>query len=259
MKRFLFISLGILVSLASLAQTPYSRVKLYADRQQLLELAANGLNFEGVEMKADEYAICELSQQELSRLEAMGVEYEVLIADMASYYRERNEPFLSRLDEIKSMDYALNFQWPVPDGFELGTCGGFLTIDQCMEHLDNMAAQYPNLISGKDRSGIVALYYLPTLFYSRMPVKATAGETIKDTKFDYTVGNEGGITVVAPAKPTSLFQFRRKLQAKGFSRFLIDLSSHKTSQNTLKRLLRNFENEKSEQPSSTFNFKKGLT
>lgn len=126
-------------------------------------------------------------------------------------------------------------------------------------HIYSQEQEYPNLISGKDRSGIVPLYYFPTLFYSRMPVKAGAGETIKDTKFEYTVNNKNGITMVAPAKPTSLFQFRSKLQIKGFNRFLIDLSSHKASQNTLKRLLRNFENEKSEQPSSTFNFKKGLT
>ena len=45
------------------------------------------------------------------------------------------------------MEYTLSRDWPVPEGFDLGTCGGFLTIDQAMEHLDSMAAQYPDLIS----------------------------------------------------------------------------------------------------------------
>ncbi len=44
---------------------------------------------------------------------------------------------------------TLSRDWPVPEGFELGTCGGFLTIDQLLATLDNMATLYPDLISPK--------------------------------------------------------------------------------------------------------------
>jgi hypothetical protein len=147
MKRFLFISLGILMALSSTAQTSYSRVKLFADRQQLIELASKGVIIENGEIREGVFVICELSQDELLKVDESGLEYEVMISDMTTYYQERNEPYLSRLDEMKQMDYQMNSEWPVPDGFELGTCGGFLTIDQCMDHLDSMAAQYPHLIT----------------------------------------------------------------------------------------------------------------
>ncbi|NTV83466.1 MAG: zinc carboxypeptidase, partial [Bacteroidales bacterium] len=147
MKRLLFTALFLTVILFVDAQSQYSRVKLFAGHEQLQELAARGLQIDHGVIKAGVYVICELSAKDLSIADDAGVSYEILIEDVTKYYVERNEPYMSRLDEIKKMEYELSFEWPVPEGFELGTCGGFLTIDQCMEHLDNMATQYPDLVS----------------------------------------------------------------------------------------------------------------
>jgi len=129
------------------AQTRYSRVKLFAGHDELLALAAKGLSIDHGVFKAGVYVICELSDRELAIAEAAGIRYEVEIPDMTKYYKERNEPYLSKLDEIKHAKYTLSRDWPVPAGFELGTVGGFLSIDQAMEHLDNMATLYPDLVS----------------------------------------------------------------------------------------------------------------
>jgi hypothetical protein len=45
-----------------------------------------------------------------------GIQYEVLIEDVSEFYAERNEPYLSQLDEIKKMQYTLSRDWPVPAG-----------------------------------------------------------------------------------------------------------------------------------------------
>ncbi len=129
------------------AQGLYSRVKLYANHDQLLDLASHGLAIDHGVFKANVYVICELSEAELAKVNASGLHYEVLIPDMTKYYVERNKPYMSKLDEVKRMEYDLSRDWPVPEGFELGTCGGFLTINQAMESLDSMTSQYPNLIS----------------------------------------------------------------------------------------------------------------
>jgi carboxypeptidase T len=147
MKRLFFTVILSIMMLIVAAQTQFSRVKLFADQNDLANLASRGVAVDHGVFKAGVYVICELSERELAIVDAASIRYEVLIPDMTKYYVERNEPFLSKLDEIKHAKYILSRDWPVPEGFELGTCGGFLTIDQVMEHLDNMATLYPDLIS----------------------------------------------------------------------------------------------------------------
>jgi carboxypeptidase T len=149
MKRLLFAAFFSLMMLFVTAQNQYSRVKLFTGHDQLLDLASKGLPIDHGVFKAGVYVICELSAKELKIVDEAGIRYEVLIEDVSKYYAERNQPYMSDLDRFKRMEYALSRDWPVPEGFELGTCGGFLTIDQMLAHLDNMADLYPDLISPK--------------------------------------------------------------------------------------------------------------
>lgn len=147
MKKFFLIALISASTMFVCAQGPYSRVKLFADKDKIASLASNGLILDHGITKEGSYVICELSADELLVVESSGVAYEILIPDVTAFYEERNAPFLSQLEEIKRMEYVLNREWPVPEGFELGPVGGFLTIDQAMEHLDSMASIYPEMIS----------------------------------------------------------------------------------------------------------------
>jgi putative protease len=121
---------------------------------------------------------------------------------------------------------------------------------------------YPNLISGKDRMGIIPLYFYPELFYSRMPVSVKSEKTktanLKDRSFKYKKVMRDGISIVVPEIPVSLLQYKDKLYQKGFRRFLIDFSHVKPSQNIFKKILRKLHYSETEQPSSSFNFKMGL-
>jgi hypothetical protein len=149
MKRLLFTATLSLLVLFVAAQTQYSRVKIFANQDELNILASMGLAIDHGVFKAGVYVICEIPEAELAIADAAGIRYEVMIEDVSKFYEERNKPYLSKLDEVKRMEYALSRDWPVPEGFELGTCGGFLTINQAMEHLDNMATLYPDLISSR--------------------------------------------------------------------------------------------------------------
>lgn len=149
MKRILLALLISCFALFSFAQDRYSRVKIFANQEELQGLASKGLAIDHGVFKAGVYVICELSQQEISTVEASGIRYEVLIPDVSKYYEDRNAPFTGHMDDLKRATYELSRDWPVPEGFELGSVGGFLSIDQCLEELDSMAAQYPDLISPK--------------------------------------------------------------------------------------------------------------
>lgn len=150
MKRILFLAIFSCLFLYNSAQDTYSRVKIFANHEQLQSLAAQGVALDHGIFKAGVYVICELSAAEIDIIKGSNLDYEVLIADVTAFYRERNEPYLNDPDAVKRAVYDLSDEWPVPEGFELGTCGGFLTIDQCMEHLDSMASQYPELVSPRE-------------------------------------------------------------------------------------------------------------
>lgn len=117
-----------------------------------------------------------------------------------------------------------------------------------------------NLLHGKDRSGIVPLHFTPQLFYSRMPVKTIneSGNFKDDTNIDYHVEKREGVTITLPNKPVSLFQNKQDLIKRGFRQFLIDVSFTPASQNTFKTLIKRYFKGEQVQPSTSFNFKKGL-
>lgn len=117
-----------------------------------------------------------------------------------------------------------------------------------------------NLLRGKDRSGIVPLHFTPQLFYSRMPVKTNSesGHFKDDTNIEYHVEKREGVTITLPNKPVSLLQNKQDLIKRGFRQFLIDVSFTPASQNTFKTLIKRYFKGEQVQPSTSFNFKKGL-
>ncbi len=116
-----------------------------------------------------------------------------------------------------------------------------------------------NLLLGNDRFGIIPVYFYPQLFYSRMPVKLhKEDELIDDMQGEFEKDLRDGITIVYPKHPVTWMQQKNKLIKEGFKRFMIDLTHEKPSSNTFKRLIKNFQQAKQAQPSTSFNMKKGL-
>lgn len=118
--------------------------------------------------------------------------------------------------------------------------------------------EFDNLLSGANRSQLIPMHFYPKLFFSRQPVKISENGLTDDQQQNYHKTVRNGMTVILPDKPVSLFQYTSKLINKGFNQFLIDLSFEKPSKHTLKRLLKKLRNSEQDQPSTTFNFKKGL-
>ena len=118
-----------------------------------------------------------------------------------------------------------------------------------------------NLFSVKNKKGIVPVYFYPELFYSRMPVKIEDEfqQFTDDKNYEFQRIVRNGITIVVPQNPVSLTQYKSKIEAKGFGRYLIDVSYEKPSDKRLNTIIGRLKDSKQIQPSTTFNFKKGLT
>ena len=110
------------------------------------------------------------------------------------------------------------------------------------------------------KSGIVPLYFYPELFYSRMPVHLENSEEFAgvDTKTKYKRYRKNGVTIIVPDRAVSILQHKNRLSKMGFSNYLIDVSYDIFSKNRLKTLKTRFLKSEQIQPTTTFNFTKGL-
>ncbi|NQV18224.1 MAG: U32 family peptidase [Armatimonadetes bacterium] len=149
----------------------------------------------------------------------------------------------------------------------------FLKEEKIWSYVYPLENDFQNLTFGKDRKGIVPLFFVPELFYSRMPVflnhqdtpirsyfptgQATA-QSFKDRDFNYQKIVRDGITVIVPEIPVSVLQHKNKLFKAGFRRFLIDFSHLNPSQKTFNRILKKYQTSSPEYPGTIFNFKDGL-
>jgi Collagenase and related proteases len=131
--------------------------------------------------------------------------------------------------------------------------------ERISEYIYPLENDLDNLLAMNNKQGIVAMYFYPQLFFSRMPVKVRDARMFADEdnkKFRVLV--KDGITITYPSIPVALFHYRKQLEKNGFNRFLIDYSGEIMTANVVKRILKKFQNSEAVQPSSNFNFKLGL-
>lgn len=150
MKRLTLSLAFIILSTCLFAQqSTYSRIKVTAGDEQLILLAGEGIDItEGV-LKRDGFLIAELSENEIAKVEGLGLNYEVIIEDVSKYYVERNAGKSSDI-----ADYKGTSEWEVPENFTFGTMSGHATFDEVVDHLDNMYELFPDLITQKESIGI---------------------------------------------------------------------------------------------------------
>lgn len=140
----------------------------------------------------------------------------------------------------------------------------FLKEDNVALYIYPYEFDYQNLVVGKDRNGIVPLYFYPELFHSRMPVNMGNPDSdgyshFKDRDHSFRKIIRDGVTIVIPELPVSLFQYKDDIHKQGFHRFLIDLSYVRPTQNTFNRLQARYKYSEAEQPGYGFNYKLGLS
>lgn len=148
MKKSLLLFALLFTVFSLTAQThKYSRIQIPRGVEQAMHLSTLGINLDNAYSSPEGDLIFEAASFELQRLKEKGIVYDVLIEDMTHYYVERNKKPESLIDLHTGS--LLSQSYPVPDGFELGSMGGYSTYDEFLGHLDNMYLNYPSLITSK--------------------------------------------------------------------------------------------------------------
>jgi len=152
MKRLILL-LSLLVSTISIAQD-YSRVKVFGTAEDLYQLGQLGVAVDHGIKKEGHFFISDFSKEEIQIMQDYEFDYEILIPDVQSYYVERlNNPEASNTTKNATCSGtgggSTGFNPATPSNFNLGTMGGYLKYNEMLAELDDMLAQYPNLISQK--------------------------------------------------------------------------------------------------------------
>ena len=115
----------------------FKQIKVFVpDKQTLDRIWSTGIDHEGTAGKIGgtmEFVAGSFELQELTR---KGINYEVVIADLANHYEQQ----LTR-GRVNAM------------GFGYGSMGGFYTFNEVLMQLDSLRLLFPNLISVRDSIG----------------------------------------------------------------------------------------------------------
>ena len=174
MKKIFLILLFVFSTFIVFSQTEkYSKVKIHTDAQGMQKLATLGLAVdEGIFLKK-QFFITDVSATELAAIRSNGFHTEILVDDVIAEYLKKNREL-----EGKPLtgDPDLSRNYPVPDDFELGSMGGFCTLEECYANLDYMAVTYPDLMTEKVSLGLT-IENRPVYM-----VKLTGAVNLKDPK-----------------------------------------------------------------------------
>ncbi|MBM3435185.1 MAG: hypothetical protein FJY07_03080 [Bacteroidetes bacterium] len=149
MRRItILFTLVVSAFLISAQTTRYSKVKVFANENELTQIAEAGIDVtEGI-FKPGVFLISDFSEAELEKISALKLNYEILIEDVVKYYRDRNIGLSTHPDDYKDAgDYE------VPENFEFGSMSGHATYDEINAVLDEMVSLFPNLVTSKESLG----------------------------------------------------------------------------------------------------------
>lgn len=168
MKRiFTLIFILLFTGFVSAQVEKYSRVKINVSPEGLRSIAKLGIPPDAGYYDFKEHCfIAEITQRDINKINSIGLTTELLIDDVSKWYAERNQN--ADLKEIKTKSLLVPSDYPVPEDFELGSCGGFSTIDECYAHLDYMFTLYPNLITEKTPVSSLVTYENRPMYYVKI-------------------------------------------------------------------------------------------
>jgi carboxypeptidase T len=148
MKNILALCL-LSISMSLCAQNTseiYQRAKIYYNSpEDLVNLGRLDIPVDHGIHKRNHFITSDFSVSELRRVREAGYTVDVLIEDSQAHFLKRNKSNIAEIKNASCNDNTAFYE--EPDNFNLGSMGGYLTYQEILDELDDMRAQYPNLIS----------------------------------------------------------------------------------------------------------------
>ena len=160
MKRVVFLLILVLQFsfVNSQENELFHRVKInYNSSENFEKLLNSGIALDHGIHKRNHYFESDFSESEIQIIENFNIDYHILIYDVISYYKNRNNPdhkdYVSKsnsknitCNQSNSNNYETPVNFDIKDGNDFG---GFYTYSEMLDELDQMHQLYPNLISAR--------------------------------------------------------------------------------------------------------------
>ncbi len=139
------IILLVLILTTAIAAQNYRKVKIFVDSpKQFVELNKAGLELDHAYFdKTDLSYTVFLNENQFNQLKNSNYSYKVLIDNWKEYYKNRPQTSVQKLDEMKKLSKE---KYNVK-GFDYGSMGGFLTLEEVYSKLSEMKSLYSNIIT----------------------------------------------------------------------------------------------------------------
>ena len=186
-KLLLFVFISITLPSFSQQNTLiYSKVRInYNTPENYKLLEQNGISFENGKHKKGVFIESDFSSDEINIIKNLGIDVEILIADVKKFYQERNAANQkSSIDKNSSCFGTSNSTYAIPNHYNLGSMGGFLTYSEVMQEIDSMTLLYPNLITARAPISTFTTYEGRNLYWVRMSDNPNVDETEPEVLYD---------------------------------------------------------------------------
>jgi carboxypeptidase T len=173
MKKLLFSFFFFCFFCAAFSQQEtYYRVEIQLEENTLQTLGQLGVPVEGHVRKGVSLTT-EIPYSTLVLLQNEGIEYKILIQDVAGYYVNQNQNVPD-----KSIRNNCNNQtdYPVPQNFKLGSMAGYFTLSEIYNELDSMRSLFPTLVSQKQQIGTFTSHQGRPVYFVKLSVNPDVNE-----------------------------------------------------------------------------------
>ena len=116
--------------------------------EDIKSIAQLGIAIDHAYVDGQKHLVHDFHITDIVKLEEAGVQFDVLVNDLQPFYAEQCTHDHSAVPMSLVQDcFSDGVSYVTPENFELGSMGGYYTLEEAMEEMDKMALAYPHLIS----------------------------------------------------------------------------------------------------------------
>jgi hypothetical protein len=175
---FLLITLFIITLSVFSQNQKYSRVNIpLKDKTTYSQLLSLGLAIDHGHWHGNSNLETDLSEWEIKQLQNNQFDYTILIEDVKAHYKKINLEVPQKKPEVNNCQTNNSIvNYPTPTNFSLGSMGGFFTYQEILNHLDQMAIQYPNIVKARSPIDTFRTHENRPIFWLRISDNPNADE-----------------------------------------------------------------------------------
>ncbi|WP_235295662.1 M14 family metallopeptidase [Portibacter marinus] len=146
-------------------QEMFHRVKVDLEGSDIQKLRQLGIETDHGLLKKGKFFVNDLSDSELDLVSEAGLNFEILISDVQSYYVSQNKESELQVRTRSEHCNELIYSYKTPENYTYGSMGGYHTYEELLVVLDSMHSRFPDLISKRQPIDSIKTFENRPIYY----------------------------------------------------------------------------------------------